>query len=94
MKIYYVYILSNKYRTTFYIGVANNLYKRILGHNENRGSIFTQKYNLKSLIYYEEFTSIKEAIAREKQLKNWKREWKINLIKEVNPTLKDLNIFE
>ena len=93
MKVYYIYILTNKYRTTFYIGVTNNLSKRILEHNENKGSYFTQKYNLKSLIYYEEFTSIKEAIAREKQLKNWKREWKINLIKEVNPTLKDLNIF-
>ena len=94
MKIYYIYILTNKYRTTFYIGVTNNLSKRILEHNENKGSIFTQKYNLKSLIYYEEFTSIKEAIAREKQLKNWKREWKLNLIRESNPMLKDLNIFD
>ena len=94
MKIYYIYILTNKYRTTFYIGVTNNLSKRILEHNENKGSIFTQKYNLKSLIYYEEFTSIKEAIAREKQLKNWKREWKLNLIRESNPMLKYLNIFD
>jgi putative endonuclease len=94
MKVYYVYILTNKYRTTFYIGVTNNLSKRILEHNENMGSVFTQKYNLKSLIYYEEFTSIQEAIAREKQLKNWKREWKINLIRESNPNLKNLNIFD
>jgi len=94
MKTYYVYILTNKFRTTFYIGVTNNLSKRILEHNEKRGSVFTKKYNLNSLIYYEEFTSIHEAISREKQLKNWKREWKLNLIKEINPTLKDLNIFD
>ncbi|WP_282628568.1 GIY-YIG nuclease family protein [Empedobacter sedimenti] len=92
MKIYYVYILTNKYRTVFYIGVTNNLVKRIESHKEGMGSIFTQKYNLKSLIYFEEFTSISQAILREKQLKNWKREWKINLIKSKNLNLKDINI--
>ncbi|SFM86914.1 putative endonuclease [Algoriella xinjiangensis] len=94
MNLYYVYILTNKYRTVFYIGVTNNLSKRIIEHKENNGSIFTKKYNVHSLIYFEEFSSIHEAIAREKQLKNWKREWKINLIKQFNPTLKDINIFE
>ena len=93
MKIYYVYILTNKYRTTFYIGVTNNLSKRIIEHKEKSGSYFTKKYNLKSLIYYEEFSSINEAISREKQLKNWKKDWKLNLIKEVNPKLIDLDIF-
>ena len=92
MKIYYVYILTNKYRTVFYIGVTNNLVKRIGYHKEATGSTFTQKYNVKSLIYFEEFTSISQAILREKQLKNWKREWKINLIKSKNPNLEDINI--
>ena len=92
MKIYYVYILTNKYRTVFYIGVTNNLVKRIEAHKEGVGSAFTQKYNVKSLIFFEEFTSISQAISREKQLKNWKREWKINLIKSKNPNLEDINI--
>lgn len=92
MKIYYVYILTNKYRTIFYIGVTNNLVKRIEAHKEGTGSSFTQKYNVKSLIYFEEFTSISQAILREKQLKNWKREWKINLIKSKNLNLEDINI--
>ena len=92
MKIYYVYILTNKYRTVFYIGVTNNLAKRIEAHKEGVGSAFTQKYNVKSLIFFEEFTSISQAILREKQLKNWKREWKINLIKSKNPNLEDISI--
>ena len=92
MKIYYVYILTNKYRTVFYIGVTNNLVKRIEAHKEGVGSAFTQKYNVKSLIYFEEFISVSQAISREKQLKNWKREWKINLIKSKNPNLEDISI--
>jgi putative endonuclease len=91
MKLSYTYILTNKYRTTFYIGVTANLSKRLYEHIEGSGSIFTNKYNIKDLIYYEEFTDINEAIAREKQLKNWHKEWKLNLIRESNPTLKTLN---
>ncbi|MEL0457570.1 GIY-YIG nuclease family protein [Flavobacteriaceae bacterium SZ-1-7] len=92
MKKSFVHILTNKYRTTFYVGVTANLEKRLIEHNEEKGSIFTKKYNLKDLIYFEEFTDVNQAIAREKQLKNWHKDWKINLIKEKNPTLRTLLI--
>lgn len=82
MKNSYIYIMSNKYRTTFYIGVTNNLERRIWEHNNGSGSMFVQKYNLFDLVYYEHFLDIRYAIMREKQLKNWHREWKINLIKK------------
>ena len=90
MKQSYVYILTNKYRTTFYIGVTSNLVERTMLHQEGTGSKFTKKYNLKDLVYFEVFSDINMAIAREKQLKNWHHEWKVNLIKELNPTLKTL----
>ncbi|WP_442264623.1 GIY-YIG nuclease family protein [Tenacibaculum sp. ZS6-P6] len=90
MKQSFVYILTNTYRTTFYIGVTSNLEKRILEHKQGVGSAFTKKYNLSDLIYFEKFSDIRQAISREKQLKNWRKEWKINLIKKVNPTLKTL----
>ncbi|WP_435135844.1 GIY-YIG nuclease family protein [Formosa sp. A9] len=91
MQSSFVYILTNTYRTTFYIGVTNNLERRILEHQNGIGSLFTKKYNLKDLIYFEQFSDIKQAIAREKQSKNWKKDWKINLIKEMNPKLETLN---
>ena len=84
--------MTNKYRTTFYIGVTNDLQKRIVEHQNGIGSEFTRKYNLKDLIYFEKFTDINQAISREKQLKNWHKDWKINLIKKSNPTLKTLII--
>ena len=90
MKSSFVYILTNKYRTTFYIGVTADLSKRLSDHSEELGSIFTKKYQTIDLVYYEEFLDIEQAIAREKQLKNWRKEWKLNLIKELNPTLKTL----
>ncbi len=87
----YIYILTNKYRTTFYIGVTANLSKRLEEHYDETGSKFTKKYNTKHLIYFETFLDIEQAIAREKQLKNWRKEWKLNLIKTINPTLKTLD---
>jgi len=84
--------MTNKYRTTFYVGVTNDLHKRIVEHQNGIGSEFTRKYNLKDLIYFEKFTDINQAIAREKQLKNWQKDWKLNLIKKSNPTLKTLII--
>ena len=90
MKTSYTYIITNKYRTTFYVGITTDLNKRITEHQNGIGSVFTKKYNLKDLIYYEIFTDINQAILREKQIKNWKKEWKLNLIKEQNPTLKTL----
>ena len=87
----FVYILTNKYRTTFYIGVTSNLSKRLVEHYDGTASKFTKKYNVKDLIYFEEFIEIEQAIAREKQLKNWHKEWKLNLIRKLNPTLKTLD---
>jgi len=93
MNLYYIYILTNAYRTTFYIGVTNDLNKRVSQHNDKVGSVFTTQYNVTDLIYYETFEDINKAISREKQLKNWKKEWKLNLIKLKNPTLETLSIF-
>ncbi|NNC49019.1 MAG: GIY-YIG nuclease family protein [Flaviramulus sp.] len=91
MKSSYIYILTNIYRTTFYIGVSANLSKRLEEHYDEVASKFTKKYNIKDLIYFETYTDIYEAIAREKQLKNWHKEWKLKLIKTVIPSLKTLN---
>ncbi len=90
MKESFVYILSNKTRTTLYIGVTANLMKRVLEHKNGTGSTFTSKYDLFFLMYFEKFNHIEQAIAREKQLKRWHKEWKWNLIKELNLTLEDL----
>jgi putative endonuclease len=90
MKRYFVYILTNYTRTTFYVGVTNSLRQRLFQHMNGFGSKFCQRYNLKYLVYFEEFSSVGDAIAREKQLKNWHRDWKINLIRSVNPGMKDL----
>ena len=84
--------MTNTYRTTLYIGVTSDLGKRIVEHQNEMGSKFTKKYNLKDLVYYEEFSDINQAIAREKQIKNWKKDWKLNLIKEMNPNLETLKI--
>ncbi|MBE7640391.1 GIY-YIG nuclease family protein [Salegentibacter sp. BLCTC] len=86
----YIYILSNSTRSMTYIGVTSDLKKRITAHKTETGSLFTRKYHLKFLIYFEEFTEIHQAIAREKQLKNWHKEWKWDLVKSMNPDLKDL----
>ena len=86
----FVYILSNKSRTTFYIGATNDLHRRLSEHRRGK-SWFSARYNLRDLIYYEALPSIHEAKARENQLKNWHRKWKLNLIKEKNPQLKDLS---
>lgn len=73
-----------------YVGVTAALYARITQHKEGKGSAYTKKYHINDLMYFEEFSEITQAIAREKQLKNWRKEWKWNLIKTVNPELKDL----
>ena len=88
----YVYILSNKNRTTLYVGVTNDLERRVLEHKSGHGSKFTSKYKLYSLIYYEYDGDVASAIEREKQLKNWHSDWKWNLVKEENQDLIDLAI--
>jgi putative endonuclease len=92
MKEGFVYIMSNKNRTTTYIGVTSDLERRVLEHKSGLGSSFTKKYKLYDLVYYEPIQGMQNAIDREKQLKNWHKEWKWNLIKEENPDLKDLAV--
>ncbi len=82
--------MTNAYRTTFYIGVTSNLEARIWQHIHNEGSAFVKKYRLYDLVYYEHHDQIGFAIDREKQLKNWHKDWKINLIKSANPEMRDL----
>lgn len=93
MKIhnYTVYILTNKNRGVLYIGVTNDLERRLHEHITGRIKGFTQKYNCHHLIYFEEFSDINEAIAREKQLKSWNRSKKEQLIATLNPSWEFLN---
>ncbi len=88
--MYYVYILANKRNGTLYIGVTNNLEKRVYQHKNKLIDGFTKQYNVDHLMYYEETTDIISAITREKQLKKWNREWKIKLIEKYNPEWNDL----
>ena len=94
MKSYYVYILASQKNGTLYIGVTSNLSRRTLEHKHKLLKGFTKKYDTNMLVYYEEFQTSYDAIKREKQLKKWKRLWKLNLIEKVNPTWKDLYIEE
>ena len=87
---YYVYIITNKKDGVLYIGVTNDLERRVLEHKNKLIKGFSSRYNLNKLMYFEEFQSIKEAIRREKSLKKWKREWKVNLIVKDNPDWKEL----
>ena len=91
MKSYYVYILTNKTRTTVYIGVTNDLATRLDQHQSAQIKSFTKKYRLTILVYYETFDDVRDAIAREKQLKGWRREKKNALIATMNPRWEDLN---
>ena len=90
VKNYYVYILTNKTNQIFYIGVTNDLSRRIYEHKNHLIKGFTDKYNAVKLVHYEVTADINSAIAREKQLKNWHRQWKINLIEQSNPYYQDL----
>ncbi len=90
MKEYFVYILASKRNGTLYIGVTNNLLKRVHQHKDNIVEGFTQKYRVHNLVYYEVFGRIEDALIREKRLKKWKRAWKIRLIEQSNPNWEDL----
>ena len=90
MEQYYVYILTNKVNTTLYIGVTNNLIRRIYEHKHKLIPGFSSRYHLVKLVYYEIYEQIENAISREKQLKNGNRERKINLINSFNPGWKDI----
>ena len=88
---YYVYILASKRNGTLYIGVTNDLETRVLQHKQKTNEGFTSKYDVTHLVYFESFQYIEDAIKREKQLKKWNRQWKINLIEEENKDWKDLS---
>ena len=90
MKTMYVYIITNKPQGTLYIGVTNNLVRRIYEHKNKIIDGFSAKYSLDKLVYYEIYNDEITAIQREKNLKNWKRNWKKDLIETINPTWKDL----
>lgn len=90
LKDMYVYILTNSKNTPLYVGVTNDLVRRIYEHKNKIADGFTKRYNCNLLVYYEVFEDAYHAISREKQLKNWHNDWKLNLIKEMNPDFKDL----
>jgi len=87
---YFVYILASKSRT-IYIGITNNLERRVLEHRSKIIPGYTRKYNIDRLVYIEIFGDVRQAIIREKQLKGWKRYKKINLLEAINPTWEDLS---
>ena len=89
-KSYYVYILASKRNGTLYVGITDNLIKRVWEHKNDLADGFTKKYQVHRLVYFEETSDVLSAIAREKKLKRWKRQWKLELIEAKNPNWKDL----
>ena len=89
-RTYHVYILASKRNGTLYIGVTSNLASRIFAHRNGKGSEFTKKYRVTRLVHIESYADVRDAIAREKALKKWKRGWKLRLIEESNPDWDDL----
>jgi putative endonuclease len=92
MKQYWIYILTNFNNKVLYIGITNNLQRRIYEHKKKMIKGFTERYNLSKLVYFEEFTSVADAIAAEKRLKGWLRMKKITLIESKNPKWTDLSL--
>ena len=90
MKQYYVYILTNKKDGTLYVGITSNLQKRIWEHKNKANDGFSKKYNLTKLVYFEVYDDPENAIKREKRLKFWLRNWKVELIEKENPNWNDL----
>jgi len=90
MADYWVYFLTNKPRSTLYVGVTNDLVRRIYEHREGLVKGFTQRYGLKMLVYFERYDTPYAAIQREKNIKHWSRNWKLQLIESMNPQWRDL----
>ena len=90
MKEYYVYILASKKNGTIYIGVTNNLIRRVEEHKNGLVSGFTKDHGVHLLVYFEMYNDVNEALLREKRLKKWKREWKLTIIEKENPNWNDL----
>ena len=82
---YYIYILTNATHSVLYVGVTGDLRKRVIAHCNGEGSSFTRKYHINQLVYYGKFDTPTDALEREKQLKRWRREKKIDLIERMNP---------
>ena len=89
---YYVYLLTNRNDKVMYVGVTNDIERRVYEHKSKSVRGFTMKYNVNKLVYYEEMQDVRDAIAREKEIKKWRREKKDDLVVGVNPYWKDLNI--
>ncbi|MBN1973669.1 MAG: GIY-YIG nuclease family protein [Sedimentisphaerales bacterium] len=92
MKQYWVYMMTNRNKTVIYTGVTNNLQRRVQEHRDGKGSLFTKKYNLTKLVFYETFERIYDAINAEKKIKAGSKARKIELIESINPYWKDLLI--
>lgn len=90
MKKYYIYILASRKDGALYIGVTNDLIRRVYEHKQKYKECHSKKYNSTMLVYFESTDSVESAILREKQLKRWKRDWKTRLINETNPSWEDL----
>ena len=90
MKPYYVYILASKKNGTLYLGVTNDIARRIYEHKNNLVDGFTKKYSVHCLVYFEVCEDVRVAIQREKNIKKWRRRWKIELIEKNNPDWRDL----
>ena len=93
MKTYFVYILASQKNGTLYTGITNNLLRRIYEHQNKIIKGFTSKYNVHMLVHVEQFHNIHDAITREKKIKSWKRQWKVNLINQHNPSWQNLSKF-
>ena len=89
-RVYYVYILTNRSHAPLYVGVTNDLVRRVYEHRNRLAKSYASKYNITMLMYYETTNNVESAIAREKQLKGWLKKRKIALIESVNPNWKDL----
>lgn len=87
---YFIYIMSNKTKGTLYVGVTNDLIRRVYEHKAEMIDGFTKKYKLKLLVYFECYDEVTLAIQREKNIKHWSKEWKVNLIEKMNPKWCDL----
>ena len=87
---YFVYMMTNHKKDTLYTGITNDLYRRVFEHKVGQYEGFTKRYGLKKLVYYEAYQFVMDAIQREKRIKNWRRQWKIDLIEKENPDWIDL----
>jgi len=91
MNDYWVYFMVSQSNSVLYVGVSNDLERRVIEHKLHKIDGFTKKYNCDKLVYFEQYSNINQAILREKQLKNWKREWKNTLVSKENPDWNDLS---